>query len=145
MRAKRLCGLLLLFSLLAACRTQSPVDKLRAELKATASWAATARMVGETWSGGSVPTPYAERSLRTAAVALEESRSALNTSTEGDPSTHDLRSALLSEIQKLQQVFGQMRALVAAQDRAAMSEQLKQLSSIEGEIAGLKKAAGIQS
>lgn len=145
MRAKRLCGLLLSFALLAACRTQSPVDKLRAELKATASWAATARMVGETWSGGSVPNAYARRSLRTAADALEESRGILNASAQDDSSTGDLRAALLSEIQKLQQVCGQMRASVAARDSAAMSEQLKQLSAIEGEIAELKKAAGIQS
>jgi uncharacterized protein (UPF0147 family) len=145
MRAKRLCGLLLLFALLAACRSQSPTEKVRAELKATASWAATARMVGETWSGGSVPSAYASRSLRTAAEALEESRAILNAVAQDDSSTRDLRSALLSEIQKLKQVCEGMRASVAARDSAALSGQLKQLSSIEGEIAELKKAAGIQS
>ena len=146
MRAIRLSGLLLLLPLLTACQHQSPAVQVQAELKTASSWAATARMVGEKWSGGAVPTRYARRSLEAAADALEESENALNTLAQGvQVAGRDLRPEALAEIQKLKQVIAQMSAAIEKQDRAAMTAQISQLSAVEREIAALKREAGGQS
>jgi hypothetical protein len=142
MRGTRLSCLLLLLSLLTACHTQSPADQLRAELKTVASWAATARMTGESWAGGSVPNAYARRTLQAAEEALQESAGDLNASAPDGSTVPDLRPATLGKMQKLQQILTQMSAAVAQQDRTAMAEQINQLASVEREIAELKKGAG---
>jgi hypothetical protein len=145
MRGTRPSYLLLLLLLLTACHNQSPADKLRAELKTVASWAATARMTGEAWSGGAVPNAYARRTLQAAATALQESAAALDISARDGSTVPDLRTATMAKMQKLQQLVAQMSAAVEQQNRAAMAEQLNQLAAVEREIAELKGEAGKHS
>ena len=136
------CSILLLIGL-SACGARSSADEVARELKTVSSWAATARMTGEAWANGAVPKAYATRTLREAAQTIHEE---IDTIRElSSTSTPDAGSAaLLERLQALERAAGQMAMAVEQEDRAALAEQLRQLSAEEQNIKGFKESGGGQ-
>jgi hypothetical protein len=139
MRSLRLSELLLLLSTVTACSTQPSTAHLAKELKTVKSWAATAHMVGDTWVQGSVPSAYARQTLQTAQTELQnESKTLAKVAPVGQ------RASALSTLHQLDQTVGQMAAIAAQHDKAAMSSHLEQLSIQEKAINQLIAASGEQ-
>ena len=132
---------LLLISL-SACGARSSADELARELQTVSSWVATARMTGEAWANGAVPKAYAGRALHKAQQTIHEEIDSIRELSSA--STPDARAALLERLQALERAAGQMGMEVEQEDRAALAEQLKQLSAEEQKIKKFKGSGGGQ-
>ena len=142
MRLLRLSVLLVslaLLTVLTACGAQSSADDLATELETVTSWAATAHMVGDAWINGTVPTAYAKQTLEAAQQSLQEE---MDTLAQGSTVPSDRRTKLLETLQSLEQTVGQMATAVEQEDRAALTQQMQQLSTEEQTIGTLAKNAG---
>jgi hypothetical protein len=135
------CSILLLISL-SACGARIPADELASELQTVSSWAATARMTGEAWMNSAVPKAYATRTLREAQQTIHEEIDTIRKLSSA--SMPDTSAALLERLQALERVAGQMATAVEQEDRAALTEQLKQLSAEEQKIKSFKESGGVQ-
>src|SRR4051812_44840225 len=79
LRDYALTGLMLLcFALTISCRERSSSVELKDEMETVSSWAATAQMVGEEWTRGSIPAAYAQRTLRTTLETFERETESIN-------------------------------------------------------------------
>ena len=57
---------LLILILLTSCNTKTSAEEITKEMQNVSSWAATAKMVGDAWLRGAVPSKYAKQTLRKA-------------------------------------------------------------------------------
>src|SRR5437868_6174674 len=58
----------------SSCSSQSSVQQLKDEVRTQKSWAATLRMMGESWQSGAVPTAYTRKALENVAQAIGKER-----------------------------------------------------------------------
>lgn len=124
MRRKLPVLLLIPLLTLSSCG-QSPAEELQAETQIVASWVATARMVGEAWTKGSVPDAYARRTLETAQESLKE---ATETLAEAEEIPAEQLTRAQEQIRNLQQTMSQMQAATERDDKPALQQSLNELT-----------------
>ena len=110
----------------------SPDDEFTTTLKTVSSWTATAHLVADAWRNGSVPTLYATRTLQTARETLQEEQEKV-----GKPELQQLgeaRARLLTRLQNLGQVIGEMQATIERNDHQALAELLDRLTAEESAL-----------
>lgn len=134
----RFSSLLLLVKLLSACSSQSSSDELAKELQTVKSWAATAHLVGDSWTQGNVPEAYAKQTLEKTQEELKNETDTLSKlSIESSQ-----RDTLLDQLKRLENTVGQMSKAVAQKDQKAIAQQIQQLSLEEQMLDKLAKTAG---
>jgi hypothetical protein len=130
-----------LLTLALTCCTRSPADQLKDESQTVASWAATARMVGEAWQKGSVPHAYALETLSNAHKTLSDETKTIE---ELKPEAGaELRDQLLNQTRSINQVIEQMRAAVEKKDNQALAQLVKQLEAEEQTVKATAKSGGV--
>lgn len=140
MNLRRVCCLVLLTLALTYC-TRPPADQLKNELQTVASWAATARVVGEAWLKGDVPHAYATKTLSNAQETLQEEAKTIE---ELKPEAGTgLRDQLLNQTRSAAQVIDQMRAAVEKRDHQALAQLVKQLEAEEQAVKATAKSGGV--
>ncbi|MBW4473653.1 MAG: hypothetical protein KME45_25240 [Stenomitos rutilans HA7619-LM2] len=119
-----------------ACSQQSSSEVLSQHLKTVHSWTATAQMVAESWTQGSVPQRYAKQTLeKTQQEIAKETESLFNEL----PQT---RSQFAPSLQQLQQTIQQLSIAVEQSEKAAIAAPLKQLIIEEQQLQTLIRAQG---
>jgi cell division septum initiation protein DivIVA len=108
--------------LVAGCG-KSGSDQLDRELKQVASWAATARMVADSWSNGTVPAAYARRTLETLSQQLQMNAEKIQSI------SRDQNSPLAHAVEQIQQTIAHLQAAVIQQDRNWLTELTSQLDA----------------
>jgi hypothetical protein len=131
LRRVRVACVLLSLSLSAAC-AQDPQKEIRQEAQTLSSWAATLRLVGDSWREGSVPTPYAKKAIEAARATL---RDELKTIQGSSTIPADARAALSERARSLDALGDAMSRAVQGEDRAA-TEQLAGSLTQEQQLLG---------
>jgi hypothetical protein len=93
-------GLLLAGLLLAGCGGSSGPGAIEQEAQTARSWVATARLAGESWQRGAVPTAYARQTVATARQELGQSSRQLEEMAAAD-AAEQRRAALLQELSRV--------------------------------------------
>ena len=123
-RTRRLlAGLALAVS---ACAGQAG-ERLREVAERSHSWTATARMVVDAWSAGSVPTPYARDTLEAAARALRAESETL-------ARAHDLDPAIPGSLGRLAETVETLATAAGAADAPAVRAARARLDAIEPQL-----------
>jgi hypothetical protein len=129
-------GLLLAGLLLAGCGGSSGPGAIEQEGQTVRSWVATARLAGESWQRGAVPTAYTRQTIATARQELRQSlRQLEQMSTAG--AAEQRRAALLQELPRLDGTLDELAAAVGDADRDACGRQLARLAEEEAAIAAI--------
>jgi hypothetical protein len=118
-------------SLLLACSSQSPEEKLLDTAKPAASWVATLRMVGEEWIANSVPESFVKSTVGEARKDL------------GKVADEAGKSSARPEVKlPLQRLMHEARAAgsglekaVEAGDRPGVTRQVGRIAALQGELA----------
>ncbi|MEA2693457.1 MAG: hypothetical protein QOJ16_2844 [Acidobacteriota bacterium] len=126
--------------LLAPLLTLSACAKdASASLTTVTSWAATARLAGESWSAGRVPTPYTRRALEAAEKGIAEAEKDLAKAEDLPAARGD---ALRRVTGTLRQAVSEARAAVERRDRGALSPALARLAAGERAVATARNSGG---
>ena len=130
------CGLLLAGLLLAGCGGSSGPGAIDQEAQTVRSWVATARLAGESWQRGAVPTTYARQTIATARQELRQSSRQLErmSATGAD---EQRRASLLQALSGLDGTLDALAAAIGDADRDAGGRQLARLAEAEAAIAAL--------
>ena len=114
---------------------RSDAQKLVAESKEVASWAASVRMIAAAWAQGKVPTAYAQRSFETINQQLSNNASRIQ-------SLSDKRQPqLLTTVQELLNAVAQLEAAAKQQDRSAVNHLDGQFSEAGNALNSIVKDA----
>lgn len=105
------------------------------------SWAATARMAGNAWARGSIPTAYAKQTLQQASEQLRADVQALSALQLAQTPIAG-GAPLKQHLERLQAVAQQMVAALDKGDRASMAEQVKRLATEEEAVKAVSAGAG---
>lgn len=119
-----------LLFVLAACGRLSPHDRWVEALKATCSWTATARMVGEAWQQGAIPDQYAQQTLTKSQQEIGKVKAEL--------------SAPPAVFQQVQQAIQGMTTSIEHHNKPEIAASLQTLSTQQQQLNALAKAAGAQ-
>jgi hypothetical protein len=122
------CSLLLLFT---ACTRSSSHDRLVKTLKTTQSWAATAKMVGESWQQGNIPARYASQTLTKGREEIDKQVKEL-----------DAAPALLPQVQ---QTLKTMAESIDRNSKTEIATSLQKISAQQQQLKALARSAGAQS
>ena len=131
----------LLLSLSAAC-AQDPQKEIRREVQTLSSWAATLHLLADSWREGTVPTPYAKKTIE---AARETLRDELKTIQGSSTIPADACAALSERAQSLDALTEAMSRAVQSEDRAATEQLAGSLSQEEQLLGSLAQQAGAQS
>jgi 3-hydroxyisobutyrate dehydrogenase-like beta-hydroxyacid dehydrogenase len=131
-------ALALASSLLLACSSQSPTEKLLDTAKPAGSWIATLRMTGERWIANSVPESFVK-------ATVDEARDDLGKVVD-EAGKSPAPAAARLPLQRLLHAaraagFGLEKA-VKAGDRPGAARQVGRLAALQGELAAWRKQQG---
>ena len=130
-------GLLLVGLLLAGCGGgSSGPSGIEQEGQTVKSWVATARLAGESWQRGAVPTAYARQTIATARQELRQSSRQLEQMSAAD-AAEQRRAALLQELSRVDGTLDELAAAVGDADREACGRQLARLAEEEAAIVAI--------
>jgi hypothetical protein len=127
----------LLALILIGCSNQSKSDKLVKELEAISSWTATAQMVGETWTQGTVPQTYAKQTLAKTRQELAKEAQMLS-----QPELARQQPQLPKRIRQLEQIVQQMTIAIEQNNKPAIARQIQQLNATQQQLDELAKVQG---
>ncbi len=114
--------LLLVFSI--SCGEKSSADKLKAELQTVFSWTATAQMVVEAWTQGTIPAACARRTLETARDTFEQEDKSINELFDASP---ELRADAFNSLQELKQSILRMQKGIEQSNRGQVEAEIGKL------------------
>lgn len=129
--------LLLLLMILSGCSSTSASGKVTKTAQTVKSWTATAHLVGDAWMQGSVPTPYAKKTLQAAEQDLQKQAEMLQ---KKAPTQQQMM--LLEHLQRSKQIMNQMSSAIEQKDRTQMMQLIQQISTEEQTLNPLAKPAG---
>lgn len=145
LRSLRLCAAFVLsctqlrFALVAlafsvtfsSCGSQSSTQQLKDEMRTQKSWAATLRMIGESWLSGAVPATYTRKALENVAQAIGKERKTIS---ESSTLPVEQRTELVNRAQSLEETASQMRQATEQGDRTAFQQQMERVKRDEEAI-----------
>jgi hypothetical protein len=118
-------------SLLLACSSQSPEEKLVDTARPAASWIATLRMAGEEWIANSVPKSFVQSTI-------DEARNDLGKAAD-EAEKSPARSAVKLPLQRLMHearaAGSGLEKAVEAGDRPGVARQVGRIAALQGELA----------
>jgi hypothetical protein len=123
--------ILLTFALsvtLSSCTYESPTDQLKAALRTERSWAATLRLMAESWQRGDVTDAYMRKALEAVSEELQKEADSLS---KRHGIAEDERAGLAERAGSLKQLATEMRRAVSQRDHAAVGGQLERLKGEE--------------
>lgn len=142
-RACRLRALVATLSLLLttpACASD-PQKEVRQELQTLSSWAATLRMLSDSWRDGSVPSRYA---AKTADDAHETLMAESQTIQQSSSIPADAREVIKGHARNIDAAATSLAQAVRNDDRAVAARLSGQLSEEQKSIDDLARGAGAQ-
>jgi hypothetical protein len=130
--------LLLLTS--SACASD-PQKEARQKLQTLSSWAATLRMLADSWGDGTVPSRYAAKTADDAHETLAEESQTVQQSSSIPA---DARAVITGHAQSIDAAATSLAQAVRNGDRAAVAQLSGQLSAEQKSIDDLARGAGAQ-
>jgi hypothetical protein len=128
--------LLILLACLCLCGCgKNDSEKLNQESKKVLSWVASAEMICEAWSSGSVPDAYARRSLLN--IYKELGQNTLHLQSISD----NRRPQIISNIERNQSLVSQLASAVEQGDRTRSNQLHSQLANSKTALASIVNAA----
>lgn len=140
-RALRLCAtatLIALVSLSVSCASD-PQKGARQELQTLSSWAATLRLLADSWREGSVPSRYAAKTADEAHEALQEEWHSIEQSTT---TSAEARAGLSDHARTLDALAATLAQAVRNENREAAGQLIAQLSDEQKSVDELARGAG---
>jgi hypothetical protein len=134
--ATAVAGALLFMSLLTLAGCAKDAE---ACVAAVTSWAATARLAGESWNSGLVPTPYTRRTFQAAEEGIAEAERDLS---KAEDLPTERRDALERATGALRQAVSEARSAVDRKDRHAVRPALDRIAAAEKALSALSPKGG---
>jgi hypothetical protein len=142
--ARRAVALAAVLLLVSSCG-QDPASRVEQERKTVASWAATLHAVCDFWREGSVPTPYAEKTLEAARQAMQEEAQTLQKELSDGTAQQQPGAALLAHVWKLASLTQTLAGAVTREDRDAAQQVSALVAQEEQSLASLQSGVGAVS
>ena len=128
-------SLILIASLCFCACGKKDSEKLNEESTKVLSWAASAQLIFESWSHGSVPDAYARRSLELINKELGQNIERLQLVTD------NRRPEIISNIEQIQVVLSQLASAVEHEDRSQGNQLQTQLADLKGTLVSIASGA----
>jgi hypothetical protein len=141
-RVRRVCALALALSLCAAC-ARDPQGEARQELQTLSSWAATLRLLADSWREGAVPSRYAAKTAEAAQETLQEEARKIERSCEMCYGSWS-QAVLGAHAHNLDSLASELSQAVQKEDRAAAVQLVESLAGEEQSLRDLARKAGAQ-
>jgi DNA anti-recombination protein RmuC len=110
-------------------------EKLSQESTKVLSWVASAELIFESWSHGSVPDAYARRSLKLINQELGQNIERLQSVSD------NRRPQIISNIEQIQVVLSQIASAVEHEDRSRRDKLQAQLADLKRTLASIVSGA----
>ena len=134
-REKITLSLILVASLCLCACGKKDSEKLSEESTHVFSWVASAELIFESWSHGSVPDAYARRSLELINKELGQNIERLQLVTD------NRRPEIISNIEQIQVVLSQLASAVEHEDRSQGNQLQTQLADLKGTLVSIASGA----
>ena len=118
-------------SLLLACSSQSPEEKLVDTARPAASWIATLRMAGEEWIANSVPKSFVKSTIDEARKDLAKAAD----EAEKSPARSAVKLPLQRLMHEARAAGSGLEKAVEAGDRPGVARQVGRIVALQGELA----------
>jgi len=134
-REKLILSLILITSLCLCACGKKDSEKVSEESTKVLSWVASAELIFESWSHGSVPDAYARRSLERINKELGQNIERLQSVSD------NRRPEIISNIEQIQVVVSQLAVAAEHEDRSRGNQLQTQLADLKGTLVSIVSGA----